>query len=536
MKLSTTGGFFKSKWRQLLIGFFTLIIVAISIFRIGGDDFAYLFNSSISSFQALTILILSILLFRQMGGKSQNRNLWLGLAIGWALWTIAEFWWGIASFSSEGAPFPSGADFFWLVGYIPMYYVLEMRNRSIPEETSSIQKFLMWLIGIMAVGLTIIFIVVPQIQSYEPGSLYETILTIFYPIGDLVLFIFVLRVAFKYQQGVSGNAWLWVAFGYILNTVSDLIFAYASANGLYYPNGQVNFISLIASDTLYSVSYMLIILGLAIMRSVRISKPIQSEPAPAVLNIANTHILLFTDTYDLINDTSKNFGLVFAQTNPIGRSLDGVLGLPVNKANEVVSRIKTNRVMEEETVTVNTRLGSKEVQISGQSISSPDGEYIGEILLIRLFMEDFTMDQGLTDYEKSIIRSVITKSGSREQSEIKNLLLRYYSSYIKAYHNLAVSEGGEAMADSVIKRLKTQAAEAGRQIDLNHEGFIDNHNLPLEQIRPILSTMQATARKIVKEITDEEAVKKAEEDVWAKLDPAMQKRILYFKDEHSFSV
>ena len=53
-----------------------------------------------------------------------NRLLWGGLLAGWALWVIAEILWVVYGNLYQEIPYPSPADFFWLIGYVPMGYGL----------------------------------------------------------------------------------------------------------------------------------------------------------------------------------------------------------------------------------------------------------------------------------------------------------------------------------------------------------------------------------------------------------------------------
>jgi hypothetical protein len=523
------GGFLKKNWRQVFIVFFTLVIIAVASFHIGGNDFVYAFNSNISSPQALAILILTILLLRKTEIKSRNRQLWFGMMIGWILWAIAEWWWGIASFFTVEAPYPSGADFLWVLGYIPMYYALDQRCRSIPEETTGMQKTIMALISIVMIGITAIFIVTPIVQSAEPSAFLETFFTIVYPLADVILFIMVLRVAFKYQQGVNGQAWLWFSGGYILTTIADLAFSYANASGVYYPNGEVNFVSSIASDMLYSVSYMVILFGLSIMRTSTHSHATTAISVPALPAITNTHVLIFTDRDDIINDVSHNYARVFTLSNPTGQSLSSALKNPIETINQLNNKVRTKKLLDNETLMITTRFGIKIAHVSGESITSPDGEYLGEILLLRLYLEDFSMDDSLTEYEQSIVRAIMRKTGSEEGTEAKKLVADYYSAKARALYDLAVQEGGNAMGDSVLSKLQSIAQESNWPIRIGQAMFDNAEGLTKEQIRDEIPSLLRSMEEIVAEIADEESVKLAEYQVWAKYDATMQKNLMYCK-------
>lgn len=525
MHKESLGEFFKKNWRQVVIGFATLVIIIITVFRIGGDDFIYAFNSNTSSLQALGILIITIILWVKMGAKSQNRLLWFGLMLGWILWTIAEWWWGIASLLMEEAPFPSGADFFWIIGYIPMFIALDARSRSIPEETTSKQKLIIWLCSIIAIGLSAIFILEPAIAGYETGTFVETALTLFYPVGDLILFVLVMRIAFKYQQGMNGKAWAWISAGYVLLTVADLIFSYASANNMYYPGGDVNFISLIGSDLLYSVSYMIILFGLVIMRVLSKNQVVVVEPGVDILPVPNAHVLIFTDRNDLISDISKNYSQIFGTENVIGLPVSRVLGIPSEVITNLISQVRSRRVFGEEAVTVVTQTGEKPAQFSGETLLTPDGGYAGSILLVRLLMDELSLDANLTDYQRSIIRSVMKKTGQKEDIEVKNLLTGYYSTLLKEYIDCVESEGGNLLGHSVLGKLEAATGISESMIKIDAEGILDTGNLSLDEARKIIAEIMKKARETTVEITDEAVVKKVEISVWSKMAPNIKQNL-----------
>ena len=516
----------KLNWRQVVIGFATLVIIIIAVFRIGGDDFVYAFNNNISSFQALAILILCILILVKTNPKSKNYQLWFGLTVGWLLWTIAEFWWGISSFLIDEPPFPSAADFFWMIGYIPMFLALNMRNRSIPKELTESQRVIILLSGIAAIGLTTLFILMPSISYFESENLLVTIITMFYPVADVILLTLVLRITFKYQQGVFGRSWLWILAGYVLLTFADLIYCYASANDLYYPSGEMNFISTIGSDLLYSISYMVIMYGLAITRLINIYKKPASTPIFTVEPVSNTHILFFTNRNNLINDVSNNFSSVFNSESTLGYSISKTTGIPIEKYNEIISKIKTQRILDEESVVLTTRFGSKKAQLSGEVIMTPEDGYSGAILLIRLFLDDSSIDASLSDFQKSIIQALMKKTGSKEENEIKKMLTAYCSTLVNDLLHIVASEGGNLTGHSVSGKLLDSATVSGWKIKIAPDGILDTDELSLEETKRNLPEVVKKTKQITSEFTDEATIKKIENEVWLKMDKGVRESLM----------
>jgi hypothetical protein len=81
--------------------------------------------------------------------------------------------------------------------------------------------------------------------------------------------------------------------------------------------------------------------------------------------------------------------------------------------------------------------------VSGTAIFSPAGEYSGQNLLLRTLVEsDYTIDDKLTGYQKSIVNYLMQICGDNEETEIKELLMDYYLAYLKQLYNFVYRTGG----------------------------------------------------------------------------------------------
>src|SRR5574342_539914 len=100
----------KISWKHISVALLVLLYIVINIFRIGGDQFISYLNDNLILPLTLGVAVLAIMIWRRVIVQSKNRLLWYGLAIGWAIWTIAELWWAIASDIGTEVPYPSWAD------------------------------------------------------------------------------------------------------------------------------------------------------------------------------------------------------------------------------------------------------------------------------------------------------------------------------------------------------------------------------------------------------------------------------------------
>ena len=124
------------RWVAIAIVIFMLVLTFINVFIVGGDAFIYNLNSSVDPPLSILVTVSAALLWRRMSKEKHNRVLWSGMLIGWALWTIAEVIWMVSTLLGQEVPYPSAADFFWVLGYIPMGIGLITRIRTMPARST----------------------------------------------------------------------------------------------------------------------------------------------------------------------------------------------------------------------------------------------------------------------------------------------------------------------------------------------------------------------------------------------------------------
>lgn len=521
---------FKS-WKQITISVLVVIYIAINLFRIGGAPFIINLNNFIVIPLAIGTTFFAWTLWRQIKSGSQNQLLWLGLTIGWAMWTIAELWWAIASLLSQEVPYPSWADFFWLVGYIPMYFALWERQRLLPKVITSAQRTVFWVLALAILGFTILFILLPIILQSDPSAIIESVISLLYPIADTILLILVLRLLFSYQQGMYGRAWQWITSGFILFALGDLLFAYASTINMYYPEQQVNLISTIGVDIPYNLSYLVWIVGLYLLQNLlKTYQPFIGDVKKLAL-VPNTHLLVFTKGDDTVMDVSKNYERVFSVNMEKGKTIQEVLGISPEDADTILKDSKANKIFKERKFLVNTRLGQEQAWISGIVIFNPQGEYSGVYLLLRMLAKDYSLDKLLTDHEKAMANSILSKTGTKqkEEEEIKQLLANYYLAYLQALYNRVFTEGGSIMTDIFFTELQSVSKQHTWQMEIQPDNLLDVSALSLSETQEALPILLETAKQFVIEITDESSVNTIVQDVRSKFDEFTLENISHFE-------
>jgi hypothetical protein len=231
-------------------------------------------NIILNPLLAATVAVVAFLLTRRIGAGNPNRPLWSGLTIGWVLWAIAEILNTIPIFTGKETTYPSTADIFWMLGYLPMIFAFLQRQRVAPIELNRNNKILSWAIALLVIGFTGYFILFPVVRDFNPNYVLESILNLLYPLMDLTLLLLVLRSFFAFIQGTYGQARLWVAIGFFFKTLSDLVYCYLTGINRYYHYGLVDFSSVFLVDYCYTVGYLFFLLGLIMLRQV----PMFSSP------------------------------------------------------------------------------------------------------------------------------------------------------------------------------------------------------------------------------------------------------------------
>lgn len=532
--VAQTSHFLKLFWKQTLASFLIFIYIAINAFQVGGGEFIFKLNAYILFPIAIGLVILAYKLAREIKVQGKNRVLWWGLFAGWSSWLIAQFLYTvIPDFTGIEMPTPSWADFFWTLGYIPMYFALWERLRSLPQSSSTAQNISIRISSILSIAGAVFFVLIPVLQSNQApdsSTIFTNILNILYPVLDLGLLILVIRIFFIYQQGRYGQVWIWLSLGFILSSFADLSYSALSTAGLYYPDGNATLLSTMGMSIPFNVSYLFWLIGLIVLNSIQESHQVFEEIHIQPNLVPNTHLLVFTKADDTIIGVSANFANVFPSNMEKGNTLQNALGISDEDANAILLESKSSKFLKERSVLANTLLGQEPILVSGIVILSPQGKYSGVYLLLRIHHQDYSLEKLLTNDEKAMVNSILTKTGTKqkEDDEIKQLLVQYGRIFLQTLYNRVFNEGGSIMADTFLTQLQSKCKQQGWSIKIQPDNLMDVGALSLTETQESLSTLIETAKQFVAAIIDEATVNQITEDVRSKFDELTLKNITNF--------
>jgi len=236
------------------------LIVSISVtilYVIGQADleFMRIFSNIIFAPVAFAPVVVAFETSRRYGWEFESKlgRIWLMFLIGIFLWFLGEFVWAIYVLGFKiDAPYPSVADVFYLLGYLPLIcgfimYLMQFRP-ALSLKTARLGLF----IATVMIILTIAFLYRPIINSPEDSVIVS--LDLLYTTLDLVILIFSAQIfvfTLSYTSLFGGGLWkalLFLVIGTILNAGADLLFSYLDLVGIYYEGNP--------SELLYLWSYI----------------------------------------------------------------------------------------------------------------------------------------------------------------------------------------------------------------------------------------------------------------------------------------
>jgi signal transduction histidine kinase len=146
---------------------------------------------------------------------------WYMIAVGWSLWALGDLVWGIYTVLDEEVPFPSVADAFYIAGYptITVGLALAARRRFAERDRGAVLDVIV--LTTSATLLLWVYVTEPLRTGTDAGLLSEVV-TIAYPVGDLLLLAAVARFMIGDAWRVPAFRWLAAAFATTL--VADLAY------------------------------------------------------------------------------------------------------------------------------------------------------------------------------------------------------------------------------------------------------------------------------------------------------------------------
>lgn len=215
-----------------------VLLIAYMIFRILFYHFEIIAEFNLAQIRALEFVVMSALASAYLIGVSFifdrgsiNRKILLYIGFSYLLRLLGEIICTYNELILGKEPFPSIADILHLLAYIPILLgiVIKVRSNNLPPEKLRL-LFSFFLILVYS-AVTTYFVVIPIIEV--PGDLFEAIISLIYPVLDIVLLIAVSILIPKYAGGRMEKAWMFIALSLFIKAIADSLFAYEIWKGIY---------------------------------------------------------------------------------------------------------------------------------------------------------------------------------------------------------------------------------------------------------------------------------------------------------------
>lgn len=495
-------------WALVLFGLITLLILISNLFVLGGDQF---FNLSTALLSPAAALLAGFYFYQaSLNQKDRlSRPVWLGLAAGFGLWGLADLIWAFYTILRPDAiPFPSIADLVWVAGYAPLYYALIERFKTLHLQPGFRQRWLIIGLNALWIGLASAFILLPVFRDFESSRLLESAVNLIYPLADMGLVVLASLTLSLLRGGRFSLVWRLVMSGIIIMTVSDLLFSYATWNGLYYPGGKVNALTNFI-DTSYILAYIFSAFGVYVYRFIWDLEDefvIRLEALPYSL----FYTFLATDRNNQVISTGDNFYLLVNGSSILdftGRRLDEVFGIRPHVVKELFDRVaREGKILNEPFQIKTLDRQDRKIWVTAEAAYNPDGEFAGANLALSAGLAaDGSLRLPKDREVLAMMNYLIELAGSRPEDEIQTLRA-YFLGVIRLLASLLYQFGGGQFRTALFieleraaqqNHLPVKAAEQIIQIPQFQEG---------KQLASTLLPLLAAARKFAAGVVGEQVV------------------------------
>ena len=167
-----------------------------------------------------------------------ERGRWLCFGFALLAFFAGEVYYTVHLSGLDEPPFPSLADAFYLAFYPAAYAGLVLFS---PRQSRRLRASL-WLdgvVGSLAVAALSCAVLLDPIVNSTGGSKLAVATAVAYPVGDLLLLIFVVGLLALNGAELS-RSWTMIAGGLALMAVADAVFLFQSVNGTYQEGGLLD--------------------------------------------------------------------------------------------------------------------------------------------------------------------------------------------------------------------------------------------------------------------------------------------------------
>lgn len=479
-----------------------------------GEDAYATYNSLITP--PVSILAAFLFFVAAANRKDQvTRPIWLGMGWGFGLWALAEVLWIVFPWVGIEIGAPSFVDLFWLAGYIPLYYALIYRVRSIRVSPSLTQRWIiMGGVSIAWLVLTFFLVIQPVLADFDPQRLWEWLTNLSYPIGDLVLVVLASYTLALLKDGRFSLSWRFIVLGTSIMAISDLLYLYATWWEIYYPDGAVNLITNMI-DTTYTLSYAAVAFGIYSylqIWQVKEQHLIRAEITPSnrfyafVGTNGSSEVITASDNFPYLVNSSLDY-------NFYHMPLWEALGTDVQTVGALNRRLVTQKVISRELFTISTfDQRERKIWLTAVAIFDPEQHYKGANIALSADF-DFPSDAMLPKNPEllGMLNYLISVADPRHEDEIR-LIRGYFLDNLQMLTSMMVQFGGEPFKKALFDELNQVIDEEHLPVKLSEEAISYPEKCAEKDLASFVIPLLHAARKFVSAQVGDEIVREEIED------------------------
>jgi len=253
---SSKASFQRVLWLAVIIS----LIVALVYFVIYWyQPFSEFWNQLLSNLftQVVSLVgaIFAVMTWSRYDESDAPRSVWGNFAAGLCLWFAGEVTWGYINTTVGEVPIGL-QDVFWIVAYFFFGRAL-LRQYRILNQPSTRELWMRILLGSATLLVLTFAIYWVVISISETQDVLGAVVNSFYPAADLTMALIALWLARNFSGGAFSRPWL----GLLVFTISDFMYAWLEASGMYaWSLEQGNLLTAIA-DISYLIAYLVLALG-----------------------------------------------------------------------------------------------------------------------------------------------------------------------------------------------------------------------------------------------------------------------------------
>jgi hypothetical protein len=249
----------KAKILWLCLSVVILLNFILYLTRWGGDNFLTFTSDALPVVCSFFSLYFLWKVFKSFKNFDSARITWLLILAAIALYSLGEIFYSyfeIVRKMDMNVHYPSVADIFWALGYLPLMAGLVMIFVEYGKSGFSMGSFksnsIMLVFSILMFVAVTIYLLIPIVQDDSTKPLTH-FFYLFYPVADVIILVTAMELIYIMYNSGSGAIsmpWRLLSLGFLSFTIADLLYSYLSWYEIYRGGNM--------TDILWNLGYLLI--------------------------------------------------------------------------------------------------------------------------------------------------------------------------------------------------------------------------------------------------------------------------------------